>query len=127
VNKKRVANVLEAHADGLIGRSEGMRQTSIEDMEQAEVAPLLRIAERLHQSMRRVQPREGFLRSLKRELTDRPNQRVTVAKRPRRSFLIGAAAVGSVVSIASVLGAVLFLVPRQRARAHARVAHAPTG
>ena len=126
MNKRRVADVLEAHADELIGRSESIRQTDIADREHADVAPLLRIAERLHQSMQRVQPREGFLRSLKRELTDRPSQRVKVAKRPRRSFLIGAAAVGSVVSIASVMGALLFLVPRLRARAHARVAHAPT-
>jgi hypothetical protein len=119
--------LLEAHADGLIGRSEGMGRIDIADGEQADVAPLLRMAERLHQSMRYVQPRAGFLRSLKRELTDRPQQRVTVAKRPRRSILIGAAAVGSVVSIASVMGAILFLVPRLRARAHSRVAHAPTG
>ena len=126
MNKKRVARVLAGHADGLIGRSDSIQQTDMTDQEYAEVAPLLRLAERLHQNMRLVQPPEGFLRSLKRELTDRPKRQVPVAKRTRRSMLIGAAAVGSVVSIASVMGAVLFLVPRLRARAHSRMAHAPT-
>ncbi len=127
MNEKRVAKVLAAHAEELTGRPETMQQINITDEERDRLAPLFQLAERLQQSIRPVQPSAAFVRSLGRELVDNAKRQTRVKKRLRRAVVIGAAALGSIVSIASVVGAIVFVVARLRARVQARALQAPTG
>ena len=122
---QRAGELLAVHADALMGRSESLQQADMTDHERDQMTHLFRLAEQLQQRMQPVQPPAAFVRSLKAELINRARRQTVVTERKRRSVLIGAAAVGSVVSIASVVGAIVFLVPRLRARAQARVAPAP--
>lgn len=127
MNKKRIVKVLAAHAEELTSRPETIQQISITDEERRRLAPLFQLAEQLHQDMQPVQPSAAFVRSLGRELVDSAKRQVTLKKRLRRALVIGAAAVGSLVSIASVVGAIVFVIARLRARAQARALQAPTG
>jgi len=127
MDEKRAAEVLAAHADGLIGRARGVLQGDVTDDERGRLAPLFQLAERLQQNMQPVRPSAAFVRSLGKELANSARHQVVLAKRARRGVLIGAAAVGSLVSVASVVGAVVFVVARLRARAQARTVHAPMG
>jgi hypothetical protein len=124
MDKERTARLLAAHADRLIGQPEAMQQIAITDAERAELAPLFQLAEHLHQSMMPTQPSATFVRSLGKELVNNARRQMALTKRVRKGLLIGAAAVGSLVSIASVVGAIVFVVVRWRARSHARTAHA---
>ena len=127
MNEKRIVNVLAAHAEELTGRPESMQQIGVTDEERNRLAPLFQLAEQLHKNMQPVQPSAAFVRSLGRELVDSAKRQVALKKRLRRVMVIGAAAVGSLVSIASVVGAILFVIARLRARAQARALQAPTG
>ena len=127
MNEKRADEILSAHVDRLTGHGEPTRQFDLSTEEQNRMAPLFQLAERLQQSMQPVQPSADFVRSLGKELVDHARRQVRVTKRLRRSALIGAAALGSLLSIASVVGAIVFVIARLRARAQARAMHAPTG
>ena len=123
----RMTEALAAHADELIGRAGPAQQIDISDEQHSQMVPLFQLAERLRQDMQPVRPSATFVRSLGKELAASAEHQVALAKRTRRGVLIGAAAVGSLVSIASVVGAIVFVVARLRARAEARAAHAPMG
>jgi hypothetical protein len=126
MNNKRVAQVLSAHANSLTGRPEAMQQINLTDAERDQLTPLFQLAERLHQNMQPVQPSAIFVRSLGQELANNAKHQVALTKRLRRSVLIGAAAVGSLVSIASLVGAIVFVIVRWRERAHTQTIQAPT-
>ena len=126
MNKRQIAKVLAAHADELIGRPESMHQIGVTDEERNRLAPLFQLAEQLHESLQPVQPSAAFVRSLGRELVDSAKRQVALRKRLRRVMVFGAAAVGSLVSVASVVGAIVFVIARLRARAQARALQAPT-
>ena len=127
MDEKRVDEVLAAHAEKLIDQKEAISQIDITDEERGRVAPLFQLAERLQHSMQPVRPSAGFVRSLGQELVEQAKRQMTVTKRLRRAVVIGAAALGSLLSIASVVGAIVFVVVRLRARAQARAISAPTG
>jgi len=127
MNEKRAAQVLATHTEGLIGQREAVRQINMTDEERGRLAPLFQLAERLQQSMPLVQPSAVFVHSLGKELMDNAKRQITLTKRLRRAMLIGAAALGSLLSIASVVGAIVFVVARLHARTQARAIHAPTG
>jgi hypothetical protein len=127
MDEKRLAELSAAHAEGLIGHPEPMQQIHMTDDERSRMASLFELAERLQQSMQPVQPSAAFVRSLGQELVASAKRQITVTKRLRRGALIGAAALGSLLSIASVVGAIVYVVARLRARAQARAIHAPTG
>ncbi|MDY6878567.1 MAG: hypothetical protein SWK90_20505 [Chloroflexota bacterium] len=127
MNKKRMTEVLAAHADGLVGRPEAIRRLNPTIGERNRLTPLFQLAEQLQQSMRPVQPSAVFVRSLGKELVDNARHRIVFTKRLRRTVMIGAAALGSLISVASAVGAILFVVARLRARAQARALHAPAG
>jgi hypothetical protein len=131
MNRKRIAEVLAAHAEELTGRPEAMRQIDLTDEERAELSPILQLAEQLHQSMQpaqRVRPSAAFARSLGKELVDNAKRqiqaRIQRKERVRRATFIGAAVVGTLVSIASAVWAIVFLIARLRARG--RELQAPT-
>lgn len=128
MNEKRVAQVLSVHADGLAGRPEAMQQINLTGAERDQLTHLFQLAERLHQNMRPVQPSAAFVRSLGKELVNNAKHQVALTKRLRRAVLIGAAAIGSLLSIASVVGAIVFVLVRWRERAHIRtIQQAATG
>jgi len=126
MDERRLAEVSAAHAEGLIGHPQAMQQIRLTDEERQRLAPLFELAERLQQSMQPVQPSAAFVRSLGQELVASAKRQITVTKRLRRGALIGAATLGSLLSIASVVGAIVFVVARLRARAQTRAIHAPT-
>ena len=119
MDKRRADEILAAHAETLLGHPEAEVQADEADTEEYELTPLFTLAERVYQSMPPVQPSATFVHSLGRELADSAQRQVAAARRMRRGVLIGAAAVGSLVSIASVVGAVIYLISRLRARPHA--------
>jgi len=125
LNEKRVVQALSAHADELCGQQGALRGVGVSSSEQRRLAPLLNLASRLSETMRPVEPSLAFVRSLGRELMRDAECQVEVSKKRRRSAVIGAAAVGSVLSVASVIGAIVYVNSRSRARAEAGAA-APT-
>jgi len=128
MTEEHVTEVLAAYTEGLIEQSETALLFNVTEEEHNRLAPLFQLAERLQQSMRPVQPSAAFVRTLGRELVDNARRRIMVTKRLRRAALIGAAALGSLLSIASVVGAIVLVVARLRARAQAtRAIQAPTG
>ncbi|MBN1977490.1 MAG: hypothetical protein JW918_08815 [Anaerolineae bacterium] len=119
MNKRRSDDILAAHAEGLLSRTRPMQQINAGDEERGELAPLFALAEQLYQSMPPVQPSAAFVHSLGKELAGSAKHQIATARRMRRGVLIGAATVGSLVSIASLVGAVVYIVSRLRARLHA--------
>jgi uncharacterized protein YaaW (UPF0174 family) len=96
-----------------------MQRINVEEAERRELAPLFTLAEQLYQSMPPVQPSAAFVHTLGKELANSAKHQVATARRMRRGVLIGAATVGSLVSIASLVGAVVYIVSRLRSRSHA--------
>jgi hypothetical protein len=127
MDRKRAAEVLSAHAEELLGRPKAMQQASPTKEEVGQLTPLFQLAEQVHRTMRPVQPSAAFVHNLGKELMDGARRQVALTKRLRRAVLIGAAAVGSLLSIASVIGAVVFLIVRWRERAQARAMQATPG
>ena len=125
MSDNRTTELLSAYTERLIGRSEN-KLIDPKGEEHIQLAPLFKLAEQLNQNLQPVQPSAAFVRSLGQELVDSAKRQIAVTKRLRRSVLIGAAALGSLLSIASVVGAVVFVIVRLRARAHTRVIQAPT-
>jgi hypothetical protein len=119
MDKRRADEILSAHAEMLLGCPEAVVQADDADTEEYELTPLFTLAERVYQSMPPVQPSAAFVHSLGKELADSAQHQVAAARRMRRGVLIGAAAVGSLVSIASVAGAIIYIISRLRARPHA--------
>ena len=127
MNRKRAAKVLAVHAEELISRPGAMQQINVTDEERDRMAPFFQLAERLQQSMQPVEPSAAFVRSLSQELVENAKRQIALSRRLRRAVLIGAAALGSLLSIASVVGAIVFVVVRLRARARTQAIHASTG
>lgn len=86
--------------------------------EAATLQPWLTLIEQLNAAMPPVQPSPTFVRSLGRELRRRAGQQIAQKERLQRTLLIGAA-VGSLVSLASIAGAIAFVLLRRRSRAQA--------
>ncbi len=127
MKKERMAEALAFHAEGLIGQRDDAEAVTLADDEHTRLAPLFELAGRLKQSMQPVKPSATFVRTLGEELVERARRRIALTKRVRRGLLISAAALGSVLSVASVVGAIALVITRNRARAQARAMHASTG
>ena len=127
MNEERMTEVLAAHADGLTGSPAAIQQVHMTNEERSRLAPLFELAERLQHSMPPVQPSAAFVQNLGKDLMDKARRQIALTKRVRRITLIGAAALGSLLSIASVVGAIAFVVARLRARAQTRTLRAPAG
>lgn len=118
-----VAEILAAHADHLVrDKDDGKDYLDLFPAYQAELAPLLGIADLLHARLVPVTPSPEFVAGLKQDLSVAASQRSEAQKRQkqvsfphRRAVLIGAAA-GSVLSVAGIATAWLW-----RRRSMARV------
>jgi len=125
MDEKREAEILAVYVEGLSGQPAAVRQIELTEEEREHLAPLFQLSERLQRSLRPVRPSPTFVHSLGRELVDDTGRQFALSKRTRRVMMIGAAAVGSLVSIVSVVGAIVFLM--RRLRAQVQTQHAPTG
>lgn len=124
MNARRAAEVLSAHAEAMAGRLGAMQQTRPTEAEISQLASLFQLAEQLQQTMQPVRPSAAFVQNLGKELVDGAQRQMALTKRLRRAVLIGAAAVGSLLSIASVIGAIVFVVVRWRDRTQTRAIQA---
>jgi hypothetical protein len=119
-----VVEVLAAHADHLMDDGpESEDYLNLFPAYRAELTPLLGIAERVKAALVPVTPSPAFEAGLKQDLLEAAIQRAEekeekkrVSFLRRRGVLIGAAAVGSALSVAGIIAALLL---RQRAMARA--------
>lgn len=119
-----VVEVLAAHADHLMDDGpESEDYLNLFPAYRAELTPLLGIAERVKAALVPVTPSPAFKAGLKQDLLEAAIQRAEekeekkrVSFLRRRGVLIGAAAVGSALSVAGIIAALLL---RQRATARA--------
>jgi hypothetical protein len=109
----RTIQALVNHADKMSGRPTADIALSAE--ERAELHPLMTIAEQLKETMVPIEPPAAFVLSLGQELREAALQQKKNARQFRRSIFIGAAALGSVISVA---GVVTLIVRRRRGAAH---------
>jgi phage-related tail fiber protein len=117
MDERTFADILAAHADKL---NQGQRGTAtLQDVsaeQLAALAPLMRLAERVQGTLAPVQPNPTFVHQLSQQLISTASQsRKAMTQRTRNAILIVAAALGSVVSVASAVGIIIFLI-RHRAR-----------
>ena len=124
MSENMVVEVLAAHADHLIdNEADSEDYLNLFPAHRDELAPLLRIAERVRAVLVPVAPSPAFEAGLKRDLIAAAIQRAEeqgngkrVSLFRRRGVLIGAAAVGSALSVAGIVAALLW---RQRSIARA--------
>ena len=123
-----IANVLTAHADYLVSiKTWDEDQMKRLRAHQVDLAPLLQIAERLNETLKPVTPAPAFKTRLRQELLAAAARRAEkrgVAKLVpflrRKEVVIGVAAViGSVLSVAGIVAALLW-----RQRSMTRAPHA---
>lgn len=119
-----IVEVLAAHADRLVGDNAHREDfLKLFPDHKAELAPLLRVAERVKAVLVPVAPTPAFELGLKKDLLEAAVQRAEKQRPPRRvSFLrrrgvlIGAA-VGSALSVVGIIIAALLWRQRSIARA----------
>lgn len=117
MKRRKIAEVLfaysgEPHRQGIV------ELPPLAEYEAAALKPWMQLIEQLNAGMSPVQPSPTFVRNLGRELRKRAGQQIAQRERLQRTLLIGAA-VGSIVSVASIAGAIAFVLLRRRDRAQA--------
>lgn len=109
-----LTEILAAHAEHLAhGEDRDEEYLALFAEYRQELAPLLGIARQVKKALAQVQPSETFRRRLHQELVMAARQRPVVGPRQcrsiwRRPWVIGVAAIGSAVSIASALGVLAY-------------------
>jgi len=122
MDKQVIAEILAIHADRLNRGQPGLDAQDTSADEFASLEPLMQLAERIQAALTPVQPDPAFVRRLGKQLVFATSEsRKIVTLRTRRAILVGAAALGSAVSIASALGIIAYLV-HHRARNHSKSA-----
>jgi len=110
------AEILSAYADhltcGETEETEYLMYLTLFPEHQEELAPLLELTRRIREILAPVRPAEAFRKRLRQELVALAERRLASLPREarphwRRAWLIGAAALGSV--IASILGVIAYL------------------
>ena len=115
MSERRVPGSLSDHSKGLRGQKGGQRLAR----EPGDAVPVVGLAGRLSDVLQPVRPSAAFVSSLGRELVQDAAYRIEAWKKRRRSVTIVAAAVGTLLSVASLIGAVVYLTSRSRGRAEA--------
>ncbi|MBN1887305.1 MAG: hypothetical protein JW850_04925 [Thermoflexales bacterium] len=116
-DRPSIEDILTAHADAL-ARGQAGPAAWLEDVDNGEVLrSLLSVAELVQEALVPVQPKPAFMRRLGQQLLSSSRQgRKILTARARRAALVGAAALGSLVSVASAIGLVVYIL-RHRVRA----------
>ncbi len=115
MKRRKLAEILFTYAGEHNNRS-AAEYLQLTGQEAAGLEPWVQLIERINTSMPPVQPSVAFVQSLGRELRRRASEQIMQRARLQRTLLIGAA-VGSIVSVASVAGAIAFVLLRRRGRA----------
>ncbi len=113
---RSIEDILAAHADAL---SQGQPLApNLEGLDDGEtLRSLLAVAELVQQTLVPVQPSPSFVRNLGKGLLASARQsRKALTARTRRAALIGAAVLGSMVSVASVVGVIVYVVRHRSGR-----------
>jgi len=111
-NPRRIAQVLADRQEG----GKGLSGYDLGDREQAELASLLLIANRLDGCMTPARPSAVFVRSLGQELVREARRQAAIRRKRHRIAVISAAVAGGVVSVASLVGGTVVLVKWLRGR-----------
>jgi len=122
VSERMLTEILAAHADHLVrGEAKEAQYLTLFPDYREELAPLLELAQQVRETLAprgaglaSVHPSEAFRRRLRQELLTTARQRVAVPlptdrSRWRQPWVIGAAARGSVISLASAVGVIAYL------------------
>ena len=122
MDDRTIADILSAQADRLIEGHRGEAVLDRQGLEPAEsLAPLMKLAELVEGSMRPVEPSPVFVQSLSRQLAAKWTRGSReMNRRARRATFVVAAALGSVVSVISAVGIVVYLLRHRERRAVAR-------
>ncbi len=117
MNDRIMVEILAAHADKLNKGQRGTAGLPYPAYSQLpSVWPLLHIAERVQSALVPVQPDPAFVRQLGKQLvTVTSESRKATTVRTRKAVVVGAAVLGSAVSLASAIGVVIYLI-RHRGR-----------
>lgn len=107
MDKKLLREILAAHADHLVkGKAKSKDYLKLLADPEAELEPLLNVAEQVKSTLKPVKPARKFERDLKRELLTTAHMRRAegyVPPNSSRDLLILAAIIGFVISLAGVL------------------------
>jgi len=122
VSEQSLKDVLAAHADSIVsGEHDEVRYERLMRQFGEDYVPLLDIARQVKTALERVKPSEAFRRRLGQELLVEQKQQLVVGSEPRsawrQTWVIGAAAAGSVISIASAVGLILYRRKSKSAKA----------
>jgi hypothetical protein len=98
--------VLAAHAETMAGKLG--EPITLKGTEEYYLRPLMTAAERVKGAMLPVEPPGSFVQTLGQSLVEESRRRRVAAQRMRRGMVIGAAALGSALSIVGVLTYVLY-------------------
>lgn len=115
MNDRMLAEILAAHADQIVhGEAQETEYLTLFPGYREELAPLLELARQVKETLALVRPTEAFRRRLRQELLAAARRRLAASplmERPlwRRPWVIGAAAMGSVISLASAVGVIAYL------------------
>ncbi len=107
MKRKMLKDILAAHADHMVtGQAKGKDYLNLLADPEAELGPLLEVAERVKSTLKPIKPARKFEKDLKRELLTTAHLRQTegyVPPNPSRDLLILAAILGFFISLAGVL------------------------
>ena len=122
MDDRTIADILSAQADRLIEGHQGEAALDRHGLEPTEsLAPLMKLAELVESSLRPVEPSPVFVQSLSRQLAAKwARGSREMNRRARSATIVVAAALGSVVSVISAVGIVVYLVRHRERRAVAR-------
>ncbi len=112
----RLHPIAEALAAHLGGHETHPHTRHLPAAQRADLASLLRLAERLDAHFQPLRPSPAFVRSLGTELVQEARRRQAQRKRRHRIAVISAAVAGGVVSVASLVGGIVVLVKWLRTR-----------
>lgn len=109
----RIEDILSAQADRL---NQGQREPMAPPESTDELVTLMQLAEQAQRALAPVEPSPVFVKHLGRQLVSKMSEGSRqMSRQARRAILIVAAALGSVVSVVSAIGIVIYLI-RQRNR-----------
>ena len=103
--EEKAIEALAAHADNMAGRVG--EPITLSGTEEIYLRPLMTVAEQVKRVMLPVEPSKSFIMTLGRSLVAESRRQQSSARRLRRGMVIGAAALGSALSIAGVVTYVL--------------------
>ena len=104
--EEEAIEVLAAHAETMAGKVG--EPVTLKGTEEFYLRPSMTAAERVKGAMLPVEPPSSFVQTLGQNLIEESRRRRVAAQRLRKGMVIGAAALGSALSIAGVVAYLLY-------------------